>query len=179
MLEARPDWCISRQRTWGVPIPIVRCAKCDEAFVDAPFMNRVADAVEKEGAGVWYRTEPSVFLPKGWECASCGNTGVVRETDILDVWFDSACSFAAVKPVMEVPAELYLEGADQHRGWFHSSLLVGVATRGIAPYRTCLTHGFLIDGKGEPMSKSKGNVVPSDDIIKQYGAEVLRLWVAS
>jgi len=178
MLEARPDWCISRQRTWGVPIPIVRCEKCDEPFVDEKFMNRVADAVEKTGAGIWYSAPLSEFLPAGHKC-SCGNATFVKETDILDVWFDSACSFAAVKPALPVPVDLYLEGTDQHRGWFHSALLVGVATRGIAPYQTCLTHGFLIDGKGEPMSKSKGNVVPSDDIIKEFGADVMRLWVAS
>ncbi len=179
MLETRPDWCISRQRTWGVPIPIARCEKCDEAFIDAAFMNKVADRVEKEGAGVWYSTPVGEFLPAGHKCGQCGGAEFVKETDILDVWFDSACSFSAVKPPLPVPVDLYLEGTDQHRGWFHSSLLVGVGTRGIAPYKTCLTHGFLIDGKGEPMSKSKGNVVPSDDIVKEYGAEVMRLWVAS
>ncbi|MBK7857572.1 MAG: isoleucine--tRNA ligase [Archangiaceae bacterium] len=178
MLETRPDWCISRQRTWGVPIPIARCEKCDDPFIDQAFMNRVADAVEKSGAGIWYSAAVTDFLPPGHTC-KCGNATFVKETDILDVWFDSACSFASVKPPLPVPVDLYLEGTDQHRGWFHSSLLVGVATRGIAPYKSCLTHGFLIDGKGEPMSKSKGNVVPSDDIIKQYGAEVMRLWVAS
>jgi isoleucyl-tRNA synthetase len=122
------------------------------------------------------------FLGSGFKCPRCGGTAFRRETDILDVWFDSACSFAAVaavRPNMTVPVDLYLEGTDQHRGWFHSSLLVGVGTRGVAPYKTCLTHGFLIDGKGEPMSKSKGNVVPSEAAIKDFGADVLRMWVAS
>jgi isoleucyl-tRNA synthetase len=182
MLETRPDWCISRQRTWGVPIPIAHCEGCEESFVDQGLMNRVAAAVEKEGAGVWYRTPVTEFLGAGFKCPKCGSGSFRRETDILDVWFDSACSFAAVaavRPNMTVPVDLYLEGTDQHRGWFHSSLLVGVGTRGAAPYKTCLTHGFLIDGKGEPMSKSKGNVVPSEAAIKDFGADVLRMWVAS
>ncbi len=182
MLETRPDWCISRQRTWGVPIPIALCEKCEEPHISQDFMNKVASVVEKEGAGIWYRAPVTDFLPTAHACPHCGGTTFRKETDILDVWFDSACSFAAVaavRPNMSVPVDLYLEGTDQHRGWFHSSLLVGVATRGIAPYKTCLTHGFLIDGKGEPMSKSKGNVVPTEDIIKQYGAEVMRLWVCS
>src|SRR5439155_18691298 len=153
--------------------------QCDEPFIDEPFMNRVADAVEKEGAGIWYRAPVTDFLPKAHACPKCKGTAFRKETDILDVWFDSAVSFAAVKPPMQVPVDLYLEGTDQHRGWFHSALLVGVGTRGIAPYKTCLTHGFLIDGKGEPMSKSKGNVVPTEQIVKEYGAEVMRLWVAS
>lgn len=182
MLESRPDWCISRQRTWGVPIPIALCEKCEEPVVDAGLMGRVADAVEKEGAGVWYRTPVTDFLGIHYRCKGCGGAEFRRETDILDVWFDSACSFAAVASKhenMHVPVDLYLEGSDQHRGWFHSSLLVGVGTRGHAPYRTCLTHGFVVDGQGEKMSKSKGNVVAPEDIIKQYGAEVMRLWVAS
>lgn len=182
MLETRPDWCISRQRTWGVPIPIALCEKCEEPVVDADMMKKVADAVKKEGAGVWYRTPVTEFLPPGHKCSGCGGAEFRRETDILDVWFDSACSFAAVaarRDNMHVPADLYLEGSDQHRGWFHSSLLVGVGTRGHAPYRTCLTHGFVVDGNGAKMSKSQGNVVAPDDIIKQYGAEVMRLWVAS
>lgn len=182
MLETRPDWCISRQRTWGVPIPIALCEKCEEPVVDGEMMKRVADAVEKEGAGVWYRTPVADYMPPGHKCSGCGGTEFRRETDILDVWFDSACSFAAVaarRGNMRVPVDLYLEGSDQHRGWFHSSLLVGVGTRGHAPYRTCLTHGFVVDGNGQKMSKSQGNVVAPDEIIKQYGAEVMRLWVAS
>jgi isoleucyl-tRNA synthetase len=182
MLETRPDWCISRQRTWGVPIAIALCEGCEEPFIDQLFMNKVAEAVEKEGAGVWYRAPVGDFLPPGHKCPRCGGTAFRKETDILDVWFDSACSFAAVaavRPNMTVPVDLYLEGTDQHRGWFHSALLVGVGTRGFAPYKTCLTHGFLIDGKGEPMSKSKGNVIATEQIIKEWGADVMRLWVAS
>ncbi len=181
MFETRPDWCISRQRTWGVPIPIAICNGCDEAWVDSGLMEKVAAAVEKEGAGVWYRTEVSEFLPKDAACKKCGKRDFRRETDILDVWFDSACSFAVLNQRWKepVPVDLYLEGSDQHRGWFHSSLLVGVGTRGAAPYKTCLTHGFVVDGKGEKMSKSKGNTVGPEEIIKEFGAEIMRLWVAS
>jgi isoleucyl-tRNA synthetase len=181
MLETRPDWCISRQRTWGVPIPIALCTSCNEAHIDAAMMNRVADRVETHGAGVWYSTDVSEFLGAGVKCKACGKSEFRRETDILDVWFDSACSFAVLEKNWHapVPVDLYLEGSDQHRGWFHSSLLVGVGTRGVAPYKTCLTHGFVMDGKGEKMSKSKGNTVGPEEIIKEFGAEVMRLWVAS
>ncbi len=181
MLENRPDWCISRQRAWGVPIPVALCEGCDEAHVSAELMEKVAQAVEKSGAGVWYSTPVEQFLPAGFKC-KCGGAKFRRETDILDVWFDSACSFAAVaakRPGMHVPVDLYLEGSDQHRGWFHSSLLVGVGTRNESPYKACLTHGFVVDGNGEKMSKSKGNVVLPDKIISQHGAEIMRLWVAS
>ena len=182
MLEGRPDWCISRQRTWGVPIVMALCEGCDEAFVDVKMMHRVADEVEKAGAGVWYSTPVEAFLPPGASCLKCKGTAFRKETDILDVWFDSASSFAAVaekRPNMSIPTDLYLEGSDQHRGWFHSSLLVGVATRGFAPYKTCLTHGFVVDGSGKKMSKSEGNTVGPEEITKKYGAEVLRIWVAS
>lgn len=180
MLQTRPDWCISRQRTWGVPIPVAICDDCEGAVVSPEMMRAVADAVEKAGAGAWYSTPLETFLPKGQTC-TCGGTRFRRETDILDVWFDSACSFAAVAATHEdvtVPVDLYLEGSDQHRGWFHSSLLVAVGTRGMAPYKTCLTHGFVVDGQGNKMSKSKGNTVSPDEVISQFGAEVLRLWVA-
>ncbi len=181
MLESRPDWTLSRQRTWGVPLPVALCAACDEGLVSPELMEAVADAVEKEGAGAWYRLPLEHFLPKLPRCAACGGQAWTKGTDILDVWFDSACSFAAV---MEPrygpgPVDLYLEGSDQHRGWFHSSLLVSVATRDRAPYKEVLTHGFVVDGEGRKMSKSLGNVVGPDKIISQYGAEVLRLWVAS
>ena len=182
MLETRPDWCISRQRTWGVPIPVAICDGCEEAYVSHVFMNKVADVVEQKGAGAWYETPVEHFLPAGHACPKCGGTKFRRETDILDVWFDSACSFAAVaarRENMSIPVDLYLEGSDQHRGWFHSSLLVGVGTRGFAPYKTCLTHGFVVDGNGNKMSKSQGNTVSPEEIIKEFGAEVLRLWVAS
>ncbi|ATB30341.1 isoleucine--tRNA ligase [Melittangium boletus] len=180
MLETRPDWCISRQRTWGVPIPIAYCEGCDEALISPELMEKVAEDVEKQGAGVWYRTPVKDFLPEGHACAKCGKTEFRRETDILDVWFDSACMFSAVLDRRQrIPADLFLEGSDQHRGWFHSSILVSVGTRDTSPYKACLTHGFVVDGQGEKMSKSKGNVVAPDKIIQQYGAEVLRLWVAS
>jgi isoleucyl-tRNA synthetase len=182
MLENRPDWTISRQRAWGVPIPVVFCQGCDEAHVSAEVMEKVAQAVEKGGAAVWYSQPPETFLPPGFSCPGCGGKSFRKETDILDVWFDSACSFAAVaekRPGMRVPVDLYLEGSDQHRGWFHSSLLVGVGTRDRSPYKACLTHGFVVDGQGRKMSKSEGNTVAPEQVIKQYGAEVLRLWVAS
>ncbi|OJT18818.1 isoleucine--tRNA ligase [Archangium sp. Cb G35] len=180
MLETRPDWCISRQRTWGVPIPIAYCEGCDDSIISAELMEKVADAVEKEGAGVWYRTPVKEFLPAGYPCKKCGKTEFRRETDILDVWFDSACAFSAVSERRQrVPADLFLEGSDQHRGWFHSSILVAVGTRDMSPYKACLTHGFVVDGQGQKMSKSLGNTVAPEKLIQQYGAEVLRLWVAS
>jgi isoleucyl-tRNA synthetase len=181
MLENRPDWTLSRQRTWGVPIPVALCAGCGEGLVSPELMDRVADAVTGEGAGAWYRLPLEHFLPKPPPCTACGKTEWFKGTDILDVWFDSACSFAAVMEPRSGPGpvDLYLEGSDQHRGWFHSSLLVSVATRDRAPYRRVLTHGFVVDGEGRKMSKSVGNVVAPDKMIAQYGAEVVRLWVAS
>jgi isoleucyl-tRNA synthetase len=181
MLESRPDWTLSRQRTWGVPLPVLVCTACGEGFVSPEMMERVADAVQQEGAGAWDRLPLEHFLPAPPACSGCGGEAWSKGTDILDVWFDSACSFAAV---MEPrygpgPVDLYLEGSDQHRGWFHSSLLVSVATRDRAPYRQVLTHGFVVDGDGRKMSKSLGNVVAPEKMIAQYGAEVLRLWVAS
>ena len=182
MLSTRPDWTISRQRTWGVPIPTAVCSECGHALIDATLMNKVADVVAKEGAGAWYSRPLADFTPGGETCPACKKNALVKETDILDVWFDSACSFAAVMELREgarIPVDLYLEGSDQHRGWFHSSLLVGVGTRGVAPYKTCLTHGFVVDGHGNKMSKSLGNTVSPDEITKKHGAEVMRLWVAS
>jgi isoleucyl-tRNA synthetase len=182
MLENRPDWCISRQRQWGVPIPMALCEACGGALISPELMDKVANAVEKEGAGVWYRTPVTEFLPPGAKCPDCGKSHFRRETDILDVWFDAGCSFAAVaekRPTMGFPNDLYLEGSDQHRGWFHSSLLVAVGTRERSPFTSCLTHGFTVDGEGHKMSKSLGNMVPTEEMIDKHGAEIVRLWVAS
>ncbi len=181
MIEHRPDWCLSRQRTWGVPITVFYCEKCGEPLVSPALMRRVADEFEKEGIEAWYRHEPSHFT-KGEKCGACGGVAFRREQDILDVWWDSGVSWAAVAEHgrnSEFPVSLYLEGSDQHRGWFHSSLLTSMAIRGIAPYRAVLTHGFVLDGQGRAMSKSVGNVVAPEEIIKKYGADVLRLWVAA
>ena len=182
MVENRPDWTLSRQRTWGVPIPVVHCERCGESVVSPELMERVADAVEKEGTGIWYSAPLERFAPQGLKCEACGESSFRKETDILDVWFDSACAFAAVSekwPDMGFPGDLYLEGSDQHRGWFQSSLLVSVATRGRAPYKEVLTAGFVVDGEGKKMSKSLGNTVKPEKLINQMGAEIIRLWVAA
>jgi isoleucyl-tRNA synthetase len=181
MIEHRPDWCLSRQRTWGVPIAVFYCEKCNEPLVSPALMRRVADEFEKEGIEAWYRHEPAHFT-KGEMCGACGGADFRREQDILDVWWDSGVSWAAVAEHgrnSEFPVGLYLEGSDQHRGWFHSSLLTSMAIRGIAPYKAVLTHGFVLDGNGRAMSKSVGNVVAPEEVIKKYGADVLRLWVAA
>ena len=179
MLENRPDWCISRQRSWGTPIPILYCEACEEPLVSAEIMNRAADLIEKEGGNAWFERPASDFVPEGTKCA-CGGGTFRKEEDILDVWFDSGVSFAAVlEPKLGLPADLYLEGSDQHRGWFHSSLLCSVGTRGHAPYRAVLTHGFVVDGEGRKLSKRLGNYIDPQKLIAQYGAEIVRLWVAS
>lgn len=181
MIEGRPDWCLSRQRTWGVPIPVFYCEGCGEPLVSPAVMNRVADAFEQEGIEAWYR-RPAAELTAGHACARCGGAAFRREQDILDVWWDSGVSWAAVaerNPDLGAPVDLYLEGSDQHRGWFHSALLTGVAIRGEAPYRAVLTHGFVLDGQGKAMSKSLGNVVAPEELIKKHGADVLRLWVSA
>ena len=182
MIANRPDWCISRQRSWGVPIAIFRCESCGHHLLDGKLIAHVASIFEKEGADAWYQREVPDLLPAGTGCPSCGESGFGKETDILDVWFDSGVSYACVcegKDNLGVPVDLYLEGSDQHRGWFHSSLLASVGTRGVAPYLAVLTHGFVVDGKGEAMHKSKGNVVAPEEIIRKHGAEILRLWVAA
>ena len=183
MVENRPDWCVSRQRQWGVPIPVAYCARDREALVSPAFMERVAQFFDQEGADAWFDRPLGELLPEGARCAKCGGTEFEKETDILDVWFDSGSSFAVVLggawPLLQMPADLYLEGSDQHRGWFNSSLTIGVATRGQAPFRACLTHGFVVDGEGRKMSKSLGNYVEPALMLKKYGAEVVRLWVAA
>ena len=179
MLAVRPDWCISRQRIWGVPITVFYCDSCREPYWSRETFARIIDEVRQHGADVWFEKDASYFLPEGAAC-SCGNTTFTKEEDILDVWFDSGSSFAAVlkkRKELTFPADMYLEGSDQHRGWFHSSLLVSVGNEGIAPYKTVLTHGFFLAAKGVKMSKSLGNVIAPSEIIEKYGAEILRLWV--
>jgi isoleucyl-tRNA synthetase len=180
MIEHRPDWCLSRQRTWGVPIPVFYCEACNEPLVSPAAMRRVAEAFQEEGIEAWY-TRPTGELTGGAACGSCGHTAFRREQDILDVWWDSGVSWQAVAEAggMGVPVDLYLEGSDQHRGWFHSSLLTAMAAKGCPPYRAVLTHGFVLDSKGKAMSKSAGNGIEPDEIIKRYGADILRLWVAA
>jgi isoleucyl-tRNA synthetase len=181
MVENRPDWCISRQRAWGVPIVAFHCRGCGEVFLTREILEGIVDRVRREGADFYFAEGPADLLPPGTRCPQCGQGDFTKETDILDVWFDSGVSFAAVletDPDLRQPADLYLEGSDQHRGWFHSSLLAAVGTRGQAPYRGVLTHGFVVDGEGRKMSKSVGNIIAPQEVIKQYGAEILRLWVS-
>jgi isoleucyl-tRNA synthetase len=182
MIEGRPDWCISRQRSWGVPITIVYCEKCGEALNDGKIMHHIADQFEATGSDVWFEKDAAELLPAGTVCPACAHDTFTKETDILDVWFDSGTSHAAVcerRDELSSPADLYLEGSDQHRGWFHSSLLESVGTRDRAPYKAVLTHGFVLDKDGRPMSKSLGNVIAPEEIISKYGVEILRLWVAA
>ncbi len=182
MIENRPDWCISRQRSWGVPITVFYCEKCGEALADGKVMHHVADLFSEGGSDLWFEKEASELLPSDTSCAACGHGEFKKETDILDVWFDSGVSHAAVleqRDYLNSPADLYLEGSDQHRGWFHSSLLAAVGTRDVAPYRAVLTHGFVVDGAGRKMSKSQGNVIAPEEVTKKFGAEILRLWVAA
>jgi isoleucyl-tRNA synthetase len=180
MIENRPDWCLSRQRVWGVPIPAFTCTGCRSVLADPTAIEYLATLVESKGADVWFERSAANLLPKGTACSKCGGTTFEKERDILDVWFESGVSYAAVlKPRKWWPADLYLEGSDQHRGWFHSALLAGVVTDHRAPYKAVLTHGFVLDGQGKKMSKSAGNVVAPQDVIKQSGAEILRLWVSA
>ncbi|HLZ34542.1 MAG TPA: isoleucine--tRNA ligase [Nitrospira sp.] len=180
MIENRPDWCLSRQRVWGVPIPGFTCVGCRHVLADPVVIDHIAAVMETKGADVWFEQTASELLPAGTACSQCGGTDFEKERDILDVWFESGVSYAAVlKPRKWWPADLYLEGSDQHRGWFHSALLAGVVTDRRAPYHAVLTHGFVLDGQGKKMSKSAGNVVAPQDVIKQSGAEILRLWVSA
>jgi len=182
MVEQRPDWCVSRQRNWGVPITAIRCA-CGSHKVTTPeVVEAIAKQVEDAGADVWFAKDVSGFLPKDATCPDCGGMDFEKETDILDVWFDSGSTHACVleqREDLSTPADLYLEGSDQHRGWFQSSLLESVGTRGVAPFKGVLTHGFVVDKNGNKMSKSRGNVIAPQKIIQQMGADILRLWIAS
>jgi isoleucyl-tRNA synthetase len=183
MIENRPDWCISRQRVWGVPIVAFTCLGCEKALVSPEVINYVADQMEHEGGSdIWFSKKDEDLLPKGTSCPHCKCTRFKKENDILDVWFESGVSHAAVlkrRDDLKWPADLYLEGSDQHRGWFHSALLSSLQTDQRAPYQAVLTHGFVVDGSGKKMSKSAGNVVAPQEVIDRYGAEILRLWVAS
>ncbi len=180
MIENRPDWCLSRQRVWGVPIPGFTCSTCRHVLADPVIIEHIAALMESRGADVWFERSAGELLPAGTICPKCERTTFEKERDILDVWFESGVSYAAVlKPRKWWPADLYLEGSDQHRGWFHSALLAGMTADYRAPYGTVLTHGFVVDGQGKKMSKSAGNVVAPQDVIKQSGAEILRLWVAA
>lgn len=181
MFSTRPDWCISRQRAWGVPIPAVACTQCGHSHLTPALVARAAGIFERDGADAWYESPVDAFVPDDMRCTECGGASFERERDILDVWFDSGSSHAAVlaqRPGLRWPADLYLEGTDQYRGWFQSSLLVGVGTRGRAPYDAVLTHGFVVDTSGRKMSKSLGNVIAPQQVIRDHGADVLRLWVA-
>ena len=182
MVENRPDWCISRQRSWGVPIVVFYCESCGHVLADQELIEFVATLFESQGSDVWFEKEAKALLPPGTHCPSCGGSTFRKESDIIDVWFDSGVSWAAVlekRDYLKYPADLYLEGSDQHRGWFHSALLTSAGTRGRAPYLGVLTHGFVVDGEGRKMSKSAGNVIYPDEVIENYGAEILRLWVAA
>ncbi|MBS4023500.1 MAG: isoleucine--tRNA ligase [Dethiobacter sp.] len=182
MIVDRQDWCISRQRVWGVPIPIFYCNSCGDALINEETVKAVAELFSREGSDAWFAREAKEILPPKTACAGCGHGEFRKETDIMDVWFDSGSTHAAVLETHEdlvSPADLYLEGSDQYRGWFQSSLLTSVATRNRAPYRATLTHGWVVDGEGKKMSKSLGNVIAPEQIINQYGADILRLWVSS
>lgn len=183
MIENRPDWCISRQRVWGVPIVAFSCCDCGAAFATKKIADAVADQMAREGGSdIWYAKTASELLPEGTVCPKCGGGHFEQEQDILDVWFESGVSHAAVlkqRADLAWPADLYLEGSDQHRGWFHSTMLAALMTDGRVPYKAVLTHGFVVDGSGKKMSKSVGNVVAPQEVIKVHGADILRLWVAA
>ncbi len=182
MVNERKDWCISRQRVWGVPIPAFYCEDCGEIILTRESIGAVRELFSKEGSDAWYKYEAREILPEGFSCGKCGKNQFRKETDIMDVWFDSGSSHIAVcedHPDLSWPADLYLEGSDQYRGWFQSSLLTSVAIREQAPYRAVVSHGWVVDGEGKKMSKSLGNVIYPEEIINKYGADILRLWVSS
>ena len=185
MVQGRTDWCISRQRAWGVPIPVFYCEECGEPIVTDETIENVAKMFEKESSDAWVKYSAEELLPEGFVCPKCGKTHCFRkEKDIMDVWFDSGVTWKAVvekrsEQLGHTPVEMYLEGSDQHRGWFQSSLLTSMAVQGKAPYKSVLTHGFVFGEDGRKMSKSLGNYIRPDDIIKNYGADILRLWAAS
>ena len=182
MISERNDWCISRQRVWGVPIPIFYCDDCGADIVTPETIAHVAQLFREHGSNIWFDKEPADLLPQGFVCPKCGKAHFSKESDIMDVWFDSGSTWAAVaaeRPYLKYPADLYLEGGDQYRGWFQSSMLTSIAVNGVAPYHQIATHGWTVDGEGKAMHKSLGNAVSPDEVIKEYGADMLRLWVAS
>ncbi len=181
MIKGRNDWCISRQRTWGVPLPIFYCKNCNEPYVTEESISKIQDIVRKEGTNAWWAKEANELMPEGAKCPKCGKTEFKKETDIMDVWFDSGSTHQSVlvERGLDYPADLYLEGNDQYRGWFQSSLLTSVATHGIAPYKEVLCCGFVVDGQGRKMSKSLGNGVSPIDVSNKFGADIMRLWALS
>lgn len=182
MIAERNDWCISRQRVWGVPIPIFYCDKCGKDIVTEETIDHVADLFAQHSSNIWFEKEADELVPAGFKCPHCGGVHFSKETDIMDVWFDSGSTHAAVldtRDYLSFPADLYLEGGDQYRGWFQSSMLTSIATKGAAPYKQILTHGWTVDGEGKAMHKSLGNAVGPEEVVKDYGADMLRLWVSS
>ncbi len=182
MVEGRSDWCISRQRSWGNPLMTFRCTGCKQSLLDAQVMMHVAKLIEQQGADIWFEKSAEELLPANTQCKNCQKSTFEKENDILDVWFDSGVSYAAVlekNKNLRFPADMYLEGSDQHRGWFHSSLLTSVGSKDVAPYQSVLTHGFVVDGDGKKYSKSAKNYTAPDIVLNKYGADIIRLWVAS
>jgi isoleucyl-tRNA synthetase len=182
MVSLRPDWCLSRQRLWGVPIPILYCKKCDKSVITNEIINKIEDLIKEYGADIWMEKDEKELLPDGFKCPYCQEQEFVKEKDILDVWYDTGVSHLAVlknSSELRWPADLYLEGSDQHRGWFQTSLITSCGIEKIAPYKTVLTHGFVVDAEGRKMSKSLGNVVTPEELIKKHGAEIVRIWSIS
>lgn len=183
MFKGRPDWCVSRQRSWGVPIPVFYCQACDEAVADPKIIDHVADIFAVETADAWYNQPEGELLPEGYKCVKCDSSDFRKETDILDVWFDSGSSCVAVLETrgetLRFPADVYLEGGDQYRGWFNSSLSCGIAAHDSAPYKQIVTHGWVVDGEGKQMHKSAGNAISPNEVVEKSGAEIIRLWAAA
>lgn len=182
MIKLRPDWCLSRQRYWGVPIPAFQCSDCGETFTSAEIISNVADLTRQNTSNIWFQLDPSSLIPGSGGCPKCKSTNLEKENNILDVWFDSGVSHKAVidaRSELSFPADLYLEGSDQHRGWFQSALITSMGMKDCPPYKKVLTHGFVVDGEGKKMSKSIGNVISPEEVMQKYGADILRLWVAS